>query len=139
MYLTRKGFTLIELLIVGVIIGILAAIAIPKYGTTKEKAYVSTMKSDLRNLATAEETYFSERRVYFEGTASNNGAGTTVSMGDGYVPSSGVSIQATLVGAGGWWATAEYAAGTTRKCAIYLGVTPAAPASTEGAPECDAP
>ena len=50
-----KGFTLIELLIVVAIIGILAAIAIPKFVNTKEKTYVAQMKSDLRNLATAEE------------------------------------------------------------------------------------
>ena len=46
----RKGFTLIELLIVIVIIGILAAIAIPKFGKTREKAYFKAMQSDLRNL-----------------------------------------------------------------------------------------
>src|SRR5438309_10264875 len=48
--MNRKGFTLIELLIVVVIIGILAAIAIPKFANTKEKAYLASMKSDLRNL-----------------------------------------------------------------------------------------
>src|SRR5436190_9696715 len=51
----NKGFTLIELLIVVVIIGILAAIAIPKFANTNDKAYVAQMKSDLRNLATYEE------------------------------------------------------------------------------------
>src|SRR5207247_9806546 len=58
--MNRKGFTLIELLIVVVIIGILAAIAIPKFANTKEKAYLASMKSDLRNLVTAEEAYFAD-------------------------------------------------------------------------------
>ena len=61
---TRKGFTLIELLIVVVIIGILAAIAIPKFANTKSKAYVTAMKSDLRNLVTAEEAFFSDSSHY---------------------------------------------------------------------------
>ena len=133
---SRKGFTLIELLIVVVIIGILAAIAIPKYGDTKAKAYVSTMKADLRNLATAEETYFSERHAYFDGTTSNDGNGGTVSVGEGFVPSSGVSMMVST-SAGGWFATAAYTSGTARTCALYLGVAPALPAKTEGAPECD--
>ena len=60
----RKGFTLIELLIVVVIIGILAAIAIPKFANTKQKAYITAMKSDLRNLVTAEEAYFSDSSKY---------------------------------------------------------------------------
>ena len=61
---TRKGFTLIELLIVVVIIGILAAIAIPKFANTKSKAYITAMKSDLRNLVTAEEAFFSDSSKY---------------------------------------------------------------------------
>ena len=65
----RKGFTLIELLIVVVIIGILAAIAIPKFANTKEKAYLASMKSDLRNMATVEEGYFSDFQVYTNGSA----------------------------------------------------------------------
>lgn len=60
----KKGFTLIELLIVVVIIGILAAIAIPKFASTKEKAYIASMKSDLKNLATSEEAYYSDKNTY---------------------------------------------------------------------------
>jgi type IV pilus assembly protein PilA len=60
----RKGFTLIELLIVVVIIGILAAIAIPKFAATKDKAKLASVKSDLRNIETAEEAYFSDKQAY---------------------------------------------------------------------------
>src|SRR5256884_8349912 len=62
--MSRRGFTLIELLIVVVIIGLLAAIAIPKFSNTKEKAYIAAMKSDLRNLATAEEAFFYDSAKY---------------------------------------------------------------------------
>src|SRR6267142_1819449 len=60
----RQGFTLIELLIVVVIIGILAAIAIPKFQNTKGKANAASLKTDLRNLSTAEEAYFFENSGY---------------------------------------------------------------------------
>ena len=61
---SRRGFTLIELLIVVVIIGILAAIAIPKFAATKGKAYFAAMKSDLHNLTTAEESFFYDHASY---------------------------------------------------------------------------
>ena len=67
-----KGFTLIELLIVVVIIGILAAIAIPKFANTKEKAYIASMKSDLRNLITAQEAYFADNVTYASATTNLN-------------------------------------------------------------------
>ena len=51
----RTGFTLIELLIVVVIIGILAAVAIPKFAATKDKAKLASVKTDVRNVETAEE------------------------------------------------------------------------------------
>jgi prepilin-type N-terminal cleavage/methylation domain-containing protein len=60
----RKGFTLIELLIVVVIIGILAAVAIPKFSNTKEKAFVASMKSDLKNLVSAQESYYADKSQY---------------------------------------------------------------------------
>ena len=59
----EKGFTLIELLVVILIIGILAAIAIPAFLNQKGKAYDSNAKSDARTAATAEETYFTDNNA----------------------------------------------------------------------------
>ena len=60
----NQGFTLIELLIVVVIIGILAAIAIPRFAGTKEKAFDAAAKSDLRNAMTAQEAYYADNQTY---------------------------------------------------------------------------
>jgi type II secretion system protein G len=60
----RKGFTLIELLVVVVIIGLLASIAIPKFAATKDKAKMAAVKSDLRNIMTAEEAYLTDNSTY---------------------------------------------------------------------------
>src|SRR5947208_1192915 len=91
----RKGFTLIELLIVVVIIGILAAIAIPKFANTKSKAYIAAMKSDLRNLVTAEESYFSDSAKY----ATDTLKGMKCKL------STGVSMPTITVNGGSWSAT----------------------------------
>jgi prepilin-type N-terminal cleavage/methylation domain-containing protein len=101
----KKGFTLIELLIVVVIIGILAAIAIPKFASTKDKAYVAAMKSDLRNLATYEEQYAADNGgAYFGGTA------TMAAPLQGFTPSQNVTITATDVAGppASWTATATH-------------------------------
>ena len=121
---TRKGFTLIELLIVVVIIGILAAIAIPKFANTKEKAYVAAMKSDLRNLVTAQEAYFSDH--------SNLYSPDTTSFGTNYKTSTGVKIQSMAATAGtGWAATASHNA-TSKTCTISVG----SGSTAEGEPIC---
>jgi len=106
----QKGFTLIELLIVVVIIGILAAIAIPKFGATREKAYVAAMKSDLKNLASQQEIYYSDGNYSY----------TTASAALGYAVSEGVTVAIGVANATGWSATAIHG-GTTQACGIYYG------------------
>src|SRR5438034_2006968 len=124
--MNRKGFTLIELLIVVVIIGILAAIAIPKFANTKEKAYIASMKSDLRNLVTAEEAYFADSVKY---TAAY-GAG-----GSNFVQDRKSVVQGERITADGWTANIKKV-NTTKTCSIYIGSTALLPANKEGEPKC---
>lgn len=81
-----KGFTLIEVLVVLVVLSILSAIAIARYVSTKDAAYVASMKADLRNFALYEQNYLMDSQgSYFSG----NGAA------QGFVPTPGVTISAT--------------------------------------------
>ena len=136
----RKGFTLIELLIVVVIIGILAAVAIPKFSNTKEKAYIANLRTDLKNLATAQESYFGDRTTYAT-TAQITTAPYSFTMS---VPTIVPTITAT---AAGWSATATdprvTTTGATNICGIFGGAGPrptGMPATTpEGVVACWAP
>ena len=139
---TRKGFTLIELLIVVVIIGILAAIAIPRFATTKEKAYIASMKSDLKNLATAQEACFSTKQPNAYCTQAEI---TDVAGVYKWAPSGGTSVTPVVTVAGpggttGWSATLADARVTsgTPNCGIFSGgaAAPNAAVTTEGVPGC---
>jgi type IV pilus assembly protein PilA len=122
----RTGFTLIELLIVVVIIGLLAAIAIPKFANTKEKAVVAAMRSDLRNLATAQEGFWVENRTYYGGAIPNAAAFP-------YQTSNGVSIAIVSATDAGWSARATGLPLTAEQCVIFYGVTPPIPPATADA------
>jgi prepilin-type N-terminal cleavage/methylation domain-containing protein len=132
---SNKGFTLIELLIVVVIIGILAAIAIPKFAATKERAYVASMKTDLKNLATAEEGYASAN----SGTYFTHTYAAPSDTANGFSPSIGNTLTATAVaGPPGSWSALATSIQTTQKCGMHTGTTIAlAGADTvAGAPFC---
>jgi type IV pilus assembly protein PilA len=110
------GFTLIELLIVVVIIGILAAIAIPQFASTKERAFDGAAKSDLRNLMTAEESYFYDNGSYT--AVSQSGAGSPLKDANGATmspASQGISAGAVTQG-NGYVATAGHSSSTSWWC-----------------------
>src|SRR5665647_3364204 len=71
----EQGFTLIELLVVIIIIGILAAIAIPVFLNQRQKGWDAAAKSDLKNMATAEETFLTDNGVYTADVADLETAG----------------------------------------------------------------
>jgi len=124
----QNGFTLIELLIVVVILGILAAIAIPKFSATKERAYTATMKTDLRNLITAEEEYFYDNTTY---TSDKSATGLD------FNESTGVTVTVTITAGPmvGYSATAVHPS-TTKSCAVFVNTAAVAPALNEGEPKC---
>ena len=118
----RSGFTLIELLIVIVIIGILAAIAIPKFGKTREKAYFRAMKSDLRNLMAQQETYWAVPTPTYQ-------YAPNLTAIPEFTVSQGVTVTITAAGNTGFAATAAHAAlVVTQTCAVYVGTVSAVPA-----------
>lgn len=123
---SRRAFTIIELLVVIVVVGILVAIAIPKFSTVKGEASMAQLKADLRNFAAAEESYFYQNGLY----ASNAAA-----LAPTFVPSAGVTLTVVQATASGWSATATND-NTGATCALFYNVPAVTPATADGQIGC---
>ena len=97
-----SGFTLLETLAVMVIVGLLAAITVPQIAKWREKAYITALKTDARNIANAVEASYVDKQAYptvaefYALVASdvklNPGNGVPVSTGVGYYDTTGTTF-----------------------------------------------
>lgn len=126
--LNRRGMTLIELMLVCIIIGLLAMIALPRLQHVKDRASVATMKSDLRQFAMHQESYFYDRASYTDDVG--------LLEADGYQASRNVTISVNEATVTGWSATAQHAE-TLTECYLFIGnASPLGAATLEGSLEC---
>lgn len=126
----QEGFTLMELLIVMVIIAVLATIGLSHFWRVKDESLVSTVAHDLRNLATAQEDYFTTNYAY--ASAPTDLTNMEVSMG--------VTLTITHVQQDGWAAQGTHVSLSGRQCGIFTGNAPAAagaPATVNGIIHCN--
>lgn len=98
--------------LIPIVLGILAAIAIPKFASTRDRAYEAMMKSDLKNLVVAEEHYWVDHGSYADLSQ--------IRSADLWSPSTGVDVEFTGVNADGWAATATYSE-YTGECGVFIG------------------
>ena len=132
----RRGFTLIELLIVVVILGVLAALAIPKFSGTRARAQITAMMADLRNLSIAQDIYHEDPDNAFAYAAD-------VADLPEHGTSDGIQIAILEATTSGWSARAIHPGLPDHECVVYYG--DAAPVTTtaglapsgEGVIACD--
>ncbi len=124
---TRSGFTLIELLILVVIVGLLAAITIPKFQAIRGRSYVSSMRADLHGLANLQDLYYGEHSSYSTDAAALD-----------FSASEGVTVAFGEADSFGWSASAVHSAlGPGRACGIYHGgAAPMTPARVISTVQC---
>jgi prepilin-type N-terminal cleavage/methylation domain-containing protein len=124
---SRRAFTLVEMLIAMIVVGILAAMAIPKFNTMKARANFAAMKTALKNLGQAEEAFFADHGEYSASLDSLN-----------FKPAPEMTLTVVEASATGWSATIQHPQALPHRCAFFLGTAaPLAPASAQGALGCD--
>lgn len=124
----REGFTFIELMIVLAIMGLLASIAVNRVVGTRDRSFLASMRSDLRNFALAQESYFYDFDIYSSNLSILQDRGFTLSTGDTLTVN-----EATVLG---WSATTSHA-NTPKRCYLFVGgAAPVGSATREGEISC---
>ncbi len=112
-----KGFTLIELLVTVMIIGVLAAVAAPKFSNTKHRATRAAGIADMRNLVAAQAGFFADSNRY--ATLADTGAGVGRMN---FTPTKGNTALTLAVSAAGWSGVVNIPGNQT--CGVYSGASP---------------
>jgi type IV pilus assembly protein PilA len=126
----RPGFTLVELVIVIVVLGLLAAIAVSRFWTVKDRTYRTSVKNDLRTVTVQQERYFAKNMQY---------AADVNDLPDIQL-SPGVTINIVWTDPAGWAATGQHPSLAPQLCGYFTGPAPAgiaAPATQSGSIVCD--
>jgi type IV pilus assembly protein PilA len=119
---------LIELVVVVAIVGLLAAIAGPQLAGARERTYVAAMKVNLRNFATAEESYFCDFAMYSSDVSQVQIRGFSTSQD--------VTIQVNEATLSGWSATVTHTRSPV-SCYMFMGTAaPVGAATSEGVIAC---
>ena len=124
----RNGFSFIEMLVVFTVVGLLASIVIIQIDSMRTRAFLTALKSDLRNFAVAQESFYYDFDIY--------ATDTTTLIPHGFQTSAGAHILINEATVSGWAATASHD-GTVELCYMFIpGASPVGVVTDPGVIDC---